>query len=155
MHFRKNQDHPGAPSGAEATGKSPRRYWGRVLACLAVTAALASAVGPGQQQDTNPAVPDHSSMHNNQPYVLPDKNEQMQMREQQAKQQSYEAVNAQRKKLMADESALLLKLATDLKNEVDKTDKDTLSLSVIRKAETIEKLAHDVKEKMKLTVGAS
>jgi hypothetical protein len=38
---------------------------------------------------------------------------------------------------------------------VDKTTKDTLSLSVIRKAGEIEKLAHNVKEKMKLTVGGS
>ena len=41
------------------------------------------------------------------------------------------------------------------KAEVDKTTKDTLSISVIRKADAIEKLAHEVKEKMKLTVGAN
>ena len=75
------------------------------------------------------------------------------MREQQAKKQNFEAVNAERTKIIADESALLLKLATDLKTEVDKTNEDTLSLNVIRKAEMVEKLAHDVKEKMKLTVG--
>jgi hypothetical protein len=34
---------------------------------------------------------------------------------------------------------------------VDNTSKDTLSLDVIRKAEQIEKLAHSVKQKMKLT----
>jgi hypothetical protein len=38
---------------------------------------------------------------------------------------------------------------------VDKTDKDTLSINVIRKAEMIEKLAKGVKEKMKLTAAAS
>jgi len=38
---------------------------------------------------------------------------------------------------------------------VDKTTKDTLSLAVIRKADEIERLAHGVKEKMKLTVGAN
>jgi hypothetical protein len=38
---------------------------------------------------------------------------------------------------------------------VDKTNKDMLSITVIRKADAIEKLAHQVKEKMKLTVGAS
>jgi hypothetical protein len=42
-----------------------------------------------------------------------------------------------------------------LKAEVDKTNKDMLSLNVIRKADEIEKLAHDVKEKMKLTIGGS
>jgi hypothetical protein len=64
-----------------------------------------------------------------------------------------DAVNADRKKQIADESAILLKLATDLKAEVDKTTKDTLSLNVIRKADQIEKLAHNVKEKMKPAVG--
>ena len=49
-------------------------------------------------------------------------------------------------------TARLLQLATELKAEVDKTNKETLSLNIIRKADTIEKLAHDVKEKMKLTV---
>jgi hypothetical protein len=43
----------------------------------------------------------------------------------------------------------LLKLATELKVSVDKTNESMLSLSVIKKAEEIEKLAHSVKEKMK------
>ena len=43
----------------------------------------------------------------------------------------------------------LLKLATELKDSVDRTNEGMLSLSVIKKAEEIEKLAHSVKEKMK------
>jgi hypothetical protein len=86
---------------------------------------------------------------------LPDVNDQMKMREQQAKQQNYEAANAERKKQLAEDSARLLKLASDLKAEVDKTTKDMLSLSVIRKADEIERLAHNMKEKMKLTVGGN
>jgi len=50
---------------------------------------------------------------------------------------------------MSEDSEKLLKLATELKAEVDKSTKDTLSLGVIRKADEIEKLAHAVKEKMK------
>jgi hypothetical protein len=60
-----------------------------------------------------------------------------------------DAADPERKKQIAEESAILLKLATDLKAEVDKTTKDTLSLNVIRKADQIEKLAHNVKESMK------
>jgi hypothetical protein len=86
---------------------------------------------------------------------IPDANEQMKMNEQQTKAKNFEAVNAERKRQLAEESAMLLKLATDLKSEVDKTSKDTLSINVIRKADEIEKLAHDVKEKMKLTIGPS
>ena len=43
----------------------------------------------------------------------------------------------------------LLKLATELKEHVDKTNENTLSLDVIKKAEEIEKLARSVKDKMK------
>ncbi len=43
----------------------------------------------------------------------------------------------------------LLSLANELKADVDKSSKDTLSLDVVRKADEIEKLAHSVKEKMK------
>jgi hypothetical protein len=84
---------------------------------------------------------------------IPDANTQNQINGQDAKDKDFEAANAERKKQIANDSAKLLKLATDLKSEVDKTSKDTLSLNVIRKADEIEKLAHDVKEKMKLTVG--
>jgi hypothetical protein len=84
---------------------------------------------------------------------IPDANAQNEINGQDSKDKSYEAANAERKKQIADDSSRLLKLATELKTEVDKTNKDTLSLNVIRKADAIEQLAHDVKEKMKLSVG--
>jgi hypothetical protein len=87
--------------------------------------------------------------------TLPDALAQMKMRDTQLKQQDFAAANAERKKQIAEDSGKLLKLATELKAEVDKTTKDTLSLMVIRKADEIERLAHSVKEKMKLGVGAS
>jgi hypothetical protein len=86
---------------------------------------------------------------------LPDANDQMAMHEQQGKKANFAAANVERKRQIADDSARLLKLASDLKTEVDKTSKDTLSLGVIRKAEEIEKLAHSVKEKMKLTINGN
>jgi hypothetical protein len=49
----------------------------------------------------------------------------------------------------------MLELANELKQEVDKTDKDTMSINVIRKADAIEKLAKTIKEKMKATAGSS
>lgn len=59
------------------------------------------------------------------------------------------------KRQVADDAARLLQLATELKAEVDKTNKDTLSLKVIRQAESIEKLAKGVKQQLKQTGGAS
>jgi hypothetical protein len=43
----------------------------------------------------------------------------------------------------------LLKLSVELKEYVDKSDENVLSLDVVRKAEQIEKLAKSVKDKMK------
>lgn len=43
----------------------------------------------------------------------------------------------------------LLKLSVELKSYVDKSDENVLSLTVIKKAEEIEKLAKSVKDKMK------
>jgi nitric oxide reductase activation protein len=57
--------------------------------------------------------------------------------------------NAQRQQDIQKDAEKLLQLATELKQSVDKTNKDTLSLDVIKKAEQIEKLAKSVKDKMK------
>jgi hypothetical protein len=62
--------------------------------------------------------------------------------------------DSDKKKQIADGSAELLKMALALKAEVDKTTKDTLSLNVIKKADEIEKLAKQVKEKMKQSSGS-
>jgi hypothetical protein len=51
-------------------------------------------------------------------------------------------------RLVADTNKLLL-LAQELKTEVDKSNKDQLSLTVVKKADEIEKLAKSVKERMK------
>ncbi len=52
-----------------------------------------------------------------------------------------------------DECVNLLKLANDLKAAVDKSNKDTLSVIVVRKANEIETLAHQVKDEMRPAVG--
>lgn len=52
-------------------------------------------------------------------------------------------------KQLADDTAKLLALANELKAELDKSNKDTLSLGVIKKAEQVEKLAHKVRDEMK------
>lgn len=54
-----------------------------------------------------------------------------------------------RRKHLVSDTAKLLELSTELKSEVEKSSKDELSLEVVRKAAEIEKLAHDVKERMK------
>ena len=57
--------------------------------------------------------------------------------------------NTDRQKQLVTDTQKLLALANQLKADVDKSNKDMLSIDVIKKAEEIEKLAHQVKEKMK------
>lgn len=122
-------------------------------AAVFVAVAIVIAFAHAEPQTQAPSM--------DKPYLMPeanrppDKNTQMLMHEQQQKKQNYEAANLERKKQIADDAARLLQLATELKAEVDKTNKDTLSLNVIKKADTIERLAKGVKEKMKLTIGGS
>ena len=57
--------------------------------------------------------------------------------------------NQQRQADIKRDTDKLLQLATELKQSVDKSNENLLSMDVIKKAEEIEKLAHSVKEKMK------
>lgn len=59
------------------------------------------------------------------------------------------AMNDDRHKKLAADVDRLLSLTNELKSDVDKANKDELSVEVIRKAAEIEKLAHDVQSRMK------
>lgn len=57
--------------------------------------------------------------------------------------------NNQRQKKIASDSAHLLNLAQKLNSDVVKSNKDELSVSVVKEAEEIEKLAKSIKDKMR------
>jgi hypothetical protein len=76
--------------------------------------------------------------------VAPPDERTVKMEDEQAKMR-----NAERQKKLVEDTTRLLALANELKASVDKSDKNTLSLDVVRKADEIEKLAHSVKERMK------
>jgi len=59
--------------------------------------------------------------------------------------------NEQRHADLKRDTERLLKLSTELKDYVDKTNENVLSLDVIKKADEIEKLARSVKTKMRGT----
>ena len=59
------------------------------------------------------------------------------------------ARNIERQHKLVADSDKLLELATQLHSEVARTDKDILSVDVVRRADEIERLAHNVKERMK------
>ena len=81
----------------------------------------------------------------------PDANEQMMLREKNAQRRNFDAANAERLKQLAQATRMLETMAISLKAEVEKSD--DLSQNTIHKAETIERLAHIVKDRMRLTVG--
>jgi hypothetical protein len=57
--------------------------------------------------------------------------------------------NLQRQATLKADTDKILRLAVELKDSVDKSNENVLSLDVLKKAEEIEKLAHSVKDKMK------
>jgi hypothetical protein len=57
--------------------------------------------------------------------------------------------NRERQAQLHRDTDNLVKLANELKQYVDKSNENTLSLDVVKKAEEIEKLARSVKDKMK------
>ncbi len=59
------------------------------------------------------------------------------------------ARNEDRQKRLKADTEKLLTLATQLHDDVAKTDKNVLSLDVIRRSEEIEKLARGIKERMR------
>ncbi|MFP5229976.1 MAG: hypothetical protein ACLGXA_20360 [Acidobacteriota bacterium] len=135
-----------------------RQCWRGALRSVAVALGLmtvATALAFAQQD-----IPPGANLRPWEPpdaIRIPDKNDQMKMQEdqQQRKETNFAAANEERKREIAADTAKLVELSNELKAEVDKTDKDTLSLDVIRKAEAIEKLAKSVRQKMKMTAGSS
>lgn len=108
---------------------------------LAIMATLFLCFGIGSAAQLRSAPPPP----NVQPPPPPDETAwEAQQRKEMAKK-----VNLQRQEEIKKDTEKLLELATELKQSVDKTTADTLSLEVIKKADQIEKLAKSVKDKMK------
>jgi len=69
--------------------------------------------------------------------------------ERQRQDKMEKARNVDRQKHLVQDTDKLLALAKELKEEVDKSNEDTLSLNVVKKATEIEKLAKSVKDRMR------
>ncbi|MDE3201742.1 MAG: hypothetical protein KGN79_12575 [Acidobacteriota bacterium] len=146
----KRQDHALIPA-RQGRKWEIGRHMRSLMVCSGIVLFVLCAAALDPQQSPNPNRPIH-------PPILtdpPDANAQMMMRMNKEKKDDFEAANTERRKQLVNDSAKLLELATELKTEMDKTDKDTLSVGVIKKAAEIEKLAHDVRLKMRLVVGQS
>jgi len=118
--------------------KLPRRSaWLIALALGTLSCPGASAQGMGTQTPDASVSGTRQQQDREDPFTLQQKKEM-------AKKQ-----NELRQQEIKKDTDKLLELATELKQYVDKTNENTISLDVIKKAEQIEKLAHTVKDKMK------
>lgn len=120
------------------------RIFGPAGGCLAVVIVSLSTCFPAYAQSDSSLPSSVPGISNQNDGVSGRDPHAAAMREQLEK-----ARNDDRQKQLVADTDKLLSLATELKTDVQKSNKDTLSLDVIRKADEIEKLAHNVKEKMK------
>ena len=142
MHFNKPCNHRIAQTAMKRAARLSQFGGSRVLACIAASAFLTCATLCGQQ----PSLPGSDK---------PEAIQQAKALDPRPLKQARDSTLSEQDKQIVEANAKLLKLATDLKNEVDKTTLDTLSIGIIRKAEEIEKLAHSLREKMKVTAEAA
>jgi hypothetical protein len=116
-----------------------------VLFAVGTTGELVHAKQtPSQQQPTQTAPGQPSMVPPDLMGNGPDPATTARMQEQRQRM----AEDDRHKRIVADTNKLL-ELATELKADVDKTGKNEMSIAVINKAAEIEKLSHDVKERMK------
>ena len=138
------------------SGESSRVLRVAVLCVVAFVVGAGLGGGPGvvkAQKNMDPTLPKNqdpttppSVLPSEDPGMspLPDSPIRARMSEERVK-----ALNDDRHKRLEDDAGKLHALSTELKTEVDKANKDELSLEVMRKAAEIEKLAHDVQSRMK------
>jgi len=81
----------------------------------------------------------------------PDQGAPPQLSEQEAKmrREQVKKMNKERHENLKKDTDKLVELANQLKQSVDKSNENVLSVDVVKKAEEIEKLARSVKDKMK------
>ena len=89
-------------------------------------------------QDTAPPLPSAAPRNDSDPDIPAHAQKEMEKK-----------ANAQRQADLKRDAEKLLKLSTELKEYVDKSNENVLSVEVVVKAEEIEKLAHSVKVKMR------
>ena len=126
--------------------KTTMQGWGRgaVLAGLVAAATCAGAAAqtttrnPGNYPPQNPGAQRDAMDDPRIPSMNKSSQEKMAISRNEERQ----------RKLVADTNQLL-DLATRLKEDVDKTDKYTLSLDVVKRTAEIEKLAKSIRERMK------
>lgn len=119
----------------------PRRQ-AHLLAVVTLVLTAAALTAPAQHNGPEPPQGINNGLNNdhdrNGPAISP------QMQEQQAERR-----NSDRQRQLIADTEKLFQLAGQLRDEVSKSNKEQLSIPVIKKSEEIEKLAKSVKERMR------
>lgn len=113
--------------------------WSRLLVTVAIFLSFGMSCAAQADQSQPPPLPSAAP-----PSSPPEDAWEAQQRKAMIKK-----FNLQRQQEIKKDAEKLLELATELKQSVDKSNENTLSLDVIKKADQIEKLAKTVKDKMK------
>jgi ATP-dependent helicase/DNAse subunit B len=113
-----------------------RRYL-ILLTVLLLFAATAARLKGQQRPDLTP------------PMTMGDRNETDARFRDELRRKQEKELNLQRQQRIKKDTDRLLELATELKQNVDKSNENTLSLDVVHKADEIEKLAREIKQKMR------
>lgn len=109
--------------------------------------ALLAMPAAAQQSASDPASPEMPQERRPDPQFEPRRNRDEDAERMEKEQQK--RLNVDRQKALQKDTDHLLQLATELKQYVDRTNENILSVDVIRKAQEVEKLAKDIREKMK------
>ena len=121
-----------------------------------VSTVLPCAFGqatPTPQKPTNQAEPKPTTLLRPEANRLPDANDIMKMRAEKVNKVKFELANLERKRQLDEDSVALLKLAAEVNDNVAQTAHTSQS-ELLRKVQEIERLAHNVQVKMKLTMSA-
>jgi hypothetical protein len=129
-------------------GRLPRL----VLISVVVAFPMGSIVEKAAGQSAASAPPPRPSLLIPEANRLPDANDQLKLNEARQKKDNFEAANALRQQQIDDETVKLLILAKDLKAQMNLLGDKLPTEKLLREAEVIELLAHDVQAKMTLTV---
>ena len=147
-------------AGCEASGLGLRPQeagcltWGAQAArigfclCLGMLVAGSPSIAPAGQQSSLPSSPgpEPAGGGANTPSSRSIPQDPMAHR---VEEHMAERRNTDRQRMLVADTDKLLVLAQQLKADVDKSNKDELSIDVVKRAEQIEKLARSVKDKMR------
>jgi hypothetical protein len=124
----------------------------RRLSCSgALLAALAFSPAPGHAQAVPlpPSIPPATAPTAGNPGIFNGSNTAADLEQAHMMHKMLKERNTLRQQAIVEDTKHLVELANELKEAVDKSSQDELSLDVVNTANQIEKLAKSVKEKMR------